>query len=165
MLKLCLPSCHSSRLTFSPSLTPNTSNCLQPAWSKSVCVCVVCVFMCVCVCMHACMCVYISVEDCLMTNFSMLTVFGWGLKKKNTHMFAPRAHFIKGVLWPHHNYYLIAAAYEVTLPAYPLQFHFCHALHTPAYPLQLHFCHASYNLILHWNSPSYNCHGWLDLKR
>ena len=71
-----------------------------------MCVCGVCVHVCVCVCVcvcacvHACMyvCVYISVEDCLMTNFSMLTVSGWGLKKKKAHMFAPRAHFIKGVL-------------------------------------------------------------------
>ena len=40
MLKLCLPSSHSSRLTFSLSLTPDSSNCLQPASSK----------MCVCMC-------------------------------------------------------------------------------------------------------------------
>ena len=37
MLKLCLPSSHS---IFSLSLTPNTSNCLQPASSVYVCVCV-----------------------------------------------------------------------------------------------------------------------------
>ena len=40
MLKLCLPSSHSSKLTFSLSLTPNTSSCLWPASSESVCACV-----------------------------------------------------------------------------------------------------------------------------
>ena len=39
MFKLCLASSHSLRLIFSLSLTPNTSNCLQPASSKSLCVC------------------------------------------------------------------------------------------------------------------------------
>ena len=43
-LRLGLPSSHSSRLSFSLFLTPNTSNCLQPASGKCVCVCVtVCV--------------------------------------------------------------------------------------------------------------------------
>ena len=45
MLKTCLHSSHSSKLTFSLSLTPNNFNCLQPALSKSVCVSV-----CACAC-------------------------------------------------------------------------------------------------------------------
>ena len=35
------------------SFTPNTSNCLQPASSKSLCV-RVCVCVCACVCVHVC---------------------------------------------------------------------------------------------------------------
>ena len=52
MLRLCLPSDHSSRLTFSLSLTPNTASTLQPASSKSESVCGVYT------CAHAVVCVY-----------------------------------------------------------------------------------------------------------
>ena len=55
LCKLCLPSSHSSTFTFSLSLTFNTSNCLQPARSKCVCVCVrACVRACVGACVRAC---------------------------------------------------------------------------------------------------------------
>ena len=55
MLKLCLPSSHSSRLAFSPSLTLSTSN-----WPQvNVCVCVH-AYMCVC----ASMCVWVGADLC-----------------------------------------------------------------------------------------------------
>ena len=66
---------HSSRLPFSLSFTPNTSNCLQPASVCcvcvvcSVCVLCVCVFVCVRACERACMstrmCVCVSVCVCV----------------------------------------------------------------------------------------------------
>ena len=46
ILRLCLPSDHSSRLAFSLSLTPNTASALQPASSKSESVW--CVYLCTC---------------------------------------------------------------------------------------------------------------------
>ena len=76
MLKFCLPSNHSSRLTFSLSLTPNASNVSSPALSKCVCVWVrvcmgvcewvcVCVFECACTCMCACACVRVVFSVCV----------------------------------------------------------------------------------------------------
>ena len=55
MLKLCLPSSHSPRLFL--SLTPNTSNCLQPASSKSLSVCL---SVCLCLCLYVCVCVWVG---------------------------------------------------------------------------------------------------------
>ena len=62
MFKFCLPWSHSSRLIFFLSLTHNTSNCLQPAVSK-------------CVCVRVCVCVFGRGWEggrCLMTNLCML---------------------------------------------------------------------------------------------
>ena len=85
MLQLCLPSSHSSRLTFSLSLTPNTSHCLQPASRKCVCMYGwtastsqwAPAYVCMCVCGHVWVCELGMGGRCLMTNLCMLLLFGF----------------------------------------------------------------------------------------